>query len=365
MGKSNKTMLKRFAVFVLIISLLVFPFVLNNKAQAAPHTVISDQLSRLEVSLNANHTITFTLASAWDAGEALVLDFVNGDGFDTTGFANTEAEDYDITWDAVEQTLVASGGCSVAALEIEVTTVDTTNDTFTLTRCSGDASSAANAVVVIEIGTNATTPGAGDDQINNATSAGSKTVSLTGPTSGDSGQFAIPIMDSDQVTVTATVDPTISSDLTPGGAPYTCALGTLSDAAVNGCEITNTVSTNATSGYNTTIVENGNLCSPSVAVCTNNIDDTSGGTIVAGTEEYGVSTSDTDATGITADYDEVACGGATENASAITGTAQIYADEIGAVASDATKLCFAASIIATTPSGSYSHITTHITTGNF
>src|SRR3990167_5672633 len=104
MGKSNKTMLKRFAVFVLIISLLVFPFVLNNKAQAAPHTVISDQLSRLEVSLDANHTITFDLASAWNATETLVIDFVDGDGFSTAGFANTEAEDYDITWEGAEKT---------------------------------------------------------------------------------------------------------------------------------------------------------------------------------------------------------------------------------------------------------------------
>src|SRR3972149_11221791 len=95
MGKSNKTMINRLVVIVSVISLVVFPFLSNNLAYAAPHTVISDQLSRLEVSLNANHTITFTLASAWDASETLTLDFVNGDGFDTTGFANTEPEDFD------------------------------------------------------------------------------------------------------------------------------------------------------------------------------------------------------------------------------------------------------------------------------
>src|SRR3990167_2246193 len=138
MGKSKKSMLKRFLIFVSIISLLVFPFVLNNKAQAAPHTVISDQLSRLEVSLNANHTITFTLASAWDASEALTLDFVDGDGFDTTEFANTEPEDFDIRWGGsggTEKTIVASGGC--AANSIEITTVNTTTDTFTFTLCAG------------------------------------------------------------------------------------------------------------------------------------------------------------------------------------------------------------------------------------
>ena len=172
-------------------------------------------------------------------------------------------------------------------------------------------------------------------------------------------------MDSDQVTVTATVDPTITSDLTPGGAPYTCALGTLSSSAVQGCPITNTVSTNAVSGYNSTIVENGNLCSPSVAVCTNFITDVADGTVTIGAEEYGVSTSDTDAPGITANFDGTCDDGANETGSAITGSAQIYADETGPIASDATNLCFSASITATTEAGSYSHITTHITTGNF
>ena len=318
------------------------------------------------MSLNANHTITFTLASAWDASEALTLDFVDGDGFDTTGFANTEPEDFDIRWGGsggTEKTIVASGGC--AANSIEITTVNTTTDTFTFTLCAGSTASAANEIIEIQIGDNATSPTTGDDQINNATSAGSKTVSLTGPTSGDSGQFAVPMMDSDQVTVTATVDPTITSDLTPGGAPYTCALGTLSNAAVQGCQITNTVSTNAVSGYNSTIVENGNLCSPSVAVCTNNIADVADGAITIAAEEYGVSTSDTDATGITADFDGTCDDGGNETGSAITGTAQIYADETGAIASDATNLCFSASITATTEAGSYSHITTHITTGNF
>src|SRR3989344_7234263 len=150
MGKSNKTMLKRFAVFVLIISLLVFPFVLNNKAQAAPHTVISDQLSRLEVSLNANHTITFTLASAWDASEALTLDFVDGDGFDTTGFANTEPEDFDIRWGGsggTEKTIVDSVSC--AANSIAITTADTTNDTFVFTLCAGSTASGANEIIEI------------------------------------------------------------------------------------------------------------------------------------------------------------------------------------------------------------------------
>jgi len=365
MRKSKKSMHKRlffliFASTLVVSGLLIY---VSNNAQAASHTAVSDTLSRLQSSQSADHTITFTLASAWNATETVVIDFADGDGWDTTGFANTEAEDYDIKWGAAEKTIVAQGSC--AADSIEITTVNTTTDTFTFTLCSGSTASGANEVIEIQIGENATTGGSGNDQIENATGTGSKKITITGPTSGDSAQLAVPIMDSDQVTVSATVDPTITSDLTPGAAPYTCSLGTLDNGAVNGCEITNTVSTNAASGYNSTIVENGNLCSPSVAVCTYWIADTVGGTIAAGEEEYGVSTTDTNATGITADYDGVACGGATENGSAITGIAQVYADETAAIASDATTLCHAASITATTEAGSYSHVTTHITTGNF
>ncbi|OGY22569.1 MAG: hypothetical protein A2113_04245 [Candidatus Woykebacteria bacterium GWA1_44_8] len=341
-----------------ILAISVFPFV-ATEIDSATHTAVSDTLSRLKTTQSANHTIAFTLASAWNASETVVIDFVDGDGWDTTGFANTEAEDYDIKWGVTEKTIVASGGC--AADSIEITTVNTTTDTFTFTLCAGSTASGANEVIEIEIGTNAT---GGDDQIENATASGSKLVTITGPTSGDSASLAIPIMSEDQITVSATVDPTITSALSGTGYP-TCALGILADSAVQGCPYTNTVSTNATTGYNSTIVENGNLCSPSVAVCTNNINDVADGTVTIGAEEYGVSTSDTDAPGITADFDGTCDDGANETGSAITGTAQVYADESTPQSGDATNLCHSASITATTPAGSYSHIVTHITTGNF
>ena len=140
-------MIRRVIIFGSIISLLVVPFFLNYKAQAAPHTTVSDVLTRLQTTENANHTITFDLASAWNATETLVIDFVEGDGFDTTGFLNSEAEDYDITWEGAEKTIVANGGC--AADSIEITTVNTTTDTFTFTLCAGSPPSGAKDTIVI------------------------------------------------------------------------------------------------------------------------------------------------------------------------------------------------------------------------
>ena len=363
-------MIRRVIIFGSIISLLVVPFFLNYKAQAAPHTTVSDVLTRLQTTENANHTITFDLASAWNATETLVIDFVEGDGFDTTGFLNSEAEDYDITWEGAEKTIVANGGC--AADSIEITTVNTTTDTFTFTLCAGSTASAANDTIVIEIGTNATAGGSpGDDQINNATGAGSKTVSLTGPTAGDSAQFALAIMSSDQVEVSATVDPTISAALETS----TCALATLSTSAINFCEYDMVVNTNATGGYVSTIADinatsAGKLCSPSPATCTNDIDVAGGDNDVdQGSEEYGVSSNDTVGTQTIIDSTGCDDSGIVEAASAISTTAQVYADsgdgDAGPVSNATTTVCHSASITATTTAGSYNHIATHITTGTF
>jgi hypothetical protein len=351
----NKKILHLLIATILAIS--VFPFV-TTRTDSAGHTSVSDTLSRLKTTQSANHTVTFTLASAWNASETVVIDFVNGDGFDTTGFANTEPEDYDIKWGAAEKTIVAQGSC--AANSIEITTVDTTNDTFTFTLCPTSTASGANEVIEIQIGTNATTPGNGDDQIENATASGSKILSITGPTAGDSATLAIPIMSEDQVTVSGTVDPSITSSLSSA----TCSLGTLTTAAVGVCNYYNEVSTNATGGYASTITEDGNLRTTGADV----IDDVTDGNIesTVDDEEYGVSSSDSSGTQDIIDWDGTCDGDAGgEPATAIDGTAKSYATNGDPASSEQTYLCHAAGIAGATEAGSYQHIVTHITTGTF
>src|SRR3989344_6091845 len=218
---SNK--LVRLLLTALLIVAAVYPL-FSKPLFSASLTTLSDTMSRQKVSENANHTIQFDLVSTWDATETIVVDLDNG--FTSTGFANTEAEDFDITWEGAEKTIVAAAGC--AANSIEITTVDTTNDVFTFTLCAGSTASAATDTIIIEIGTNATAGTPGDDQIDNPGSTGSKTITITGPGS-DSGSLAVPILSNDQVVVSATVDPTITSTL----SDTTCSLGTLVSTAVN------------------------------------------------------------------------------------------------------------------------------------
>ena len=137
-------------------------------------------------------------------------------------------------------------------------------------------------------------------------------------------------------------------------------LGSISGTA-KGVPQTITVTTNGAGGYKVTVLENGNLCSPSVAVCTSNVDDVAGGTVDNNTEEYGLGTSksgqyfaqDTD------------CTNSPFNATAIDGTARQVANSSLPVTSDSTTLCFSAATSGITAAGTYSHVLTYIATGTF
>lgn len=171
----------------------------------------------------------------------------------------------------------------------------------------------------------------------------------TGATPVDTGTVAFATVSA--VTVSATVAETLTFAL---GAS-SVALGELSTGAVANQTLTSTVSTNAADGYISTIKDDGNLRDGG-----NDINDAAGGTIVAGTEEYGVGTSKTGQT----IAEEADCANTPFNASGITSAAQQYASGTQ-VSSDGTTLCFQATIGATTPTGSYSHLVTLVTTPTF
>ncbi|MEX2361896.1 MAG: hypothetical protein WD544_01840, partial [Patescibacteria group bacterium] len=204
-----KKFLERTFQILAIAGLITFNFITPTFATDA--TVKKDLLTDSRPTVSANHTLTFTIQNDITDDDTLTIDFPTG--FDTTGFADTEPEDYDITDDGAEQFLVADGGCTGTALEIEIEEVDTTNDVFTFTRCTGDATIASGSIVVVEIGTHATTNGTGNDQIENpskvaaAGTADIYTISLAG-TASITGDILVAIQDG--VTLSATVDETLT-----------------------------------------------------------------------------------------------------------------------------------------------------------
>ncbi|PIS42206.1 MAG: hypothetical protein COT24_04665, partial [Candidatus Kerfeldbacteria bacterium CG08_land_8_20_14_0_20_40_16] len=136
----------------------------------------------------------------------------------------------------------------------------------------------------------------------------------------------------------------------------TISLGTLSTGSVSTTTHTIRTDTSALSGYTSMVYDDGNL-----RVGANDIDDASGGTIVAGIEEYGMATSDASQT-ITQDTD---CATAPYNATALTTTQQTVAGATSGPVDETSTICYAASIDGFTAAGTYTQTVIFVTTGLF
>jgi len=341
-------------LLAIVIAFSIFPFV-ATRIESASLTAVSDTMSRLKVSENSNHEISFVTPTGVAAGQKIKVTFSANFA---SGLNSVDYLDMDLEDDGADLTL--AGTCTTTTWGAVVDT-----RTVTFTSCTGAI--VASSVVKVKIGTNADAPTVGDTQIVNPSGAGSNTISIATTTSGDvnidTGALAVPIMTEDQVTVSATVDPSITSSLSAS----TCSLGTLTSTSTGFCSYTNTVNTNASSGYVATLLSadtTGRLCSPSPGTCTNNIPVEGGDNVITqGTSEYGAGTSR--ATQTLATY--VTCAdNNNQPATALSDTAaKQYASATGPVSSHVTTVCHAATIAGSQASGNYSHTVTSITTGTF
>lgn len=173
----------------------------------------------------------------------------------------------------------------------------------------------------------------------------------------DTAVTAISLISSDQVSVTATILPTItvSYDTT------SVALGTLDQSHVNQGQIQQTVSTNAGNGYISMVKYNGVMTAG-----TNTIPDATG-TIAINQSKFGVSTSQSGRT--ISVWNPTSCSGqttSTVNASQLLSASyQDFAASGSAVASDISYLCFSAGANATQAAGVYTTTITVTTTARF
>ncbi len=217
----------------------------SQKVYATTVQSAKDELTRHAISTAAGHTITFQLSASetFAAGETIIVDFnEDSSGFTLDG-TNLAVADIDFN-DGTERTIVdvgASPTCTAGADNIAVTVADAAG-TLTFEACSSYTASSAAATITIEVGSTAS---GGTDRLTNPGTAGSQEINLSGTFGDDAFAVDVPIMDSDQVTVTASVDTYITFDLdiADGGgdsdAPYTLDLGELTY---------DTVTTGSTSG---------------------------------------------------------------------------------------------------------------------
>ena len=258
---------------------LGLPGWLVKKATAANLTWLSDTLSDSDLGVAANHTIAFRLQQAITASSTIVLTFdAHFQSTSSPAFANTDATDYDIASSTTELTMYAAGGCtgSGATASFEITSVSATN-VFTFTHCNGSADVASNATTTIEIGNNATTGGTGNSRLVNPLGALSYTVSVAAP-AADTGVTRVAIID--DVTVTASVDTSLTFTISAVASGQTNANGIGGTTSVGGADATViqwgtlsvspasstasqtlAVTTNATHGFMVTLKQDGNLIS--------------------------------------------------------------------------------------------------------
>ena len=247
-----------------IAGVVLVNFVAQPVFAVAPED-LSVLLSDSRPSTVTNVTVTLDQSATADfsAGDTIVVTFPTA--MDTSGFASTDALDYDITNNSVEETVVDStDGCTTDV--IEVTTVAA--DVFTFTACSGYLGEAAGTVIVIEIGTHATSGGTGNTQATNSSAA---TYTFTVDSTDEDAKDALVAVVAG-VTVSATIDETLTVAVNAvssgaacddnGGTPTeitttstTVPFATVStETFYNGCQRID-VDTNAAGGYNVTIAQ--------------------------------------------------------------------------------------------------------------
>ncbi|MBI2120472.1 MAG: hypothetical protein HYT94_02500 [Parcubacteria group bacterium] len=280
---------KRSMAFVLLFTLLSWSLGLPsfiNKANAANLTFVADTLSDSGPSVVSNHTVQFHNTNAVTSGQTVTLTFPAG--FNLTGIVFT---DVDMASTTGESDIVDSGP-STSQWDFQLS-----GQSITLTSGGSNATIPANSTTTIEIGTNATTGGAGANRITNPT-AGSYEISVSTPS--DSGNTRVMILS--KVTVTAVVNTSftftvagINAGTVIAGATTTTATSTATTmpfatttvGAQNTIAQTLSVTTNARNGFVVTVNADQRLTSATGADIDRFIDDAGTATPVAWTSPAG------------------------------------------------------------------------------
>lgn len=360
--------IKKYGEITLILGLilvLVAMYGLIPSARAGTVTVPSDTLSDSRPSTVANHTIVFTIESAIDLTDTVIIKFDDaGEAFNLT---DVTEDDVDIEDDSVEKTTAAD--CS--STEEYSVVINTSIDEITFTACDGDGGNmAAGSVVTIEVGTNATASGTGSNQITNP-AANVYDIDVAG-TFGDTGKMKVAVLAA--VTVSATIAETLTfsiSDTAIGmgamatGDVYFATADESGATSEQGSDLPTklTVTTNASNGVTITMHDVGNGSGSAglykSAVTTKLIAAVAATAVSAGSEGYAVYGKDASGLTIAAGFD----GGS--SASTITTSPQTFASTAGAVSSADVDVQPKVGMAGDTLAGSYSDTLIFVATPSY
>lgn len=357
---------------VMIIALLAGSLYIGS-AQAATLTSLSTTMTNQTISEATDHTILFTTPTGVAAGETITLTFASSSGTGASIAAALDFEDLDLSYDEAGGDGVCDTGDTELTLAGAASTttwgaVRTSGTVITFTSDSGTIP--AGAEICVEIGTGAEAGATGAEQVTNPdTASANHTIAIAG-TQTDSGSLAYPVITNDTVTVTATVDPTITFAIRnsdDNGDTNACSLGTLSTGSVSNCAYRLAVDTNASGGYTIYFAADATLNNAS----SDTIDDIAeDGTVSSGTEGYGVAVTGATAGGASgATYTEEGIFNDDDSPIPTTTTALFSinkpADYTVSSLTTSTLVTHKAAISAVTPAGAYNQAVTYTVVGAF
>lgn len=364
---------KKLAIFaVLSVFALVSSFgALVRTAEAAQVTSLRAIFKRIKAST---------------ASDGITLYFVTPTGIQTGGgdtITLTFSADFTLAAESATNFDIGlgdSGTCTTATYTDEIVSltpsatdwgVDVTGQVITLSPETDDTLTAGFCIKV-EMGTDATTGGTGSSStVTNGAADDDDTIAIAGGI-GDTGTLTVDIITDDQVSITATVNSSISfsiDDNAIGFGTLSTSTGRWATADATGANasaatptVANvlTIATNAQSGYTVTyngatLTSGGNTISPAT------VSGDSDGT--QGTEQFclGVST-DGNAT-IASGYQRTANG--TSSCSFAASTTTTIVSETVPTATETLSVSYLANISGTTEAGSYSTTLTYSATGTY
>jgi len=307
-NKSNlKKALKKFLPVLSITYILVLAVFISNKAAKAAK--LGDGVWSQSGSPGTT-TVTFTNTTAADASSDIVLTFPSTASVDQDGTTAT-----------------------VTGTTNYIRTNNTVDGTVTISILDGTLAASAAITITLADGLTAYT----------TTTYAQESMAINTQDSGDTPlDFGVALITNDNTTtVTASVPlfVNIAVDDT------SIELGTLSTASVSTATQTYTVNSNNQTGVVLQIAADDDLND----VSSNTIDEVAGGTVDAGTEEYGIAVS---GTGLTIDATYIS------GDNPIVQAPDTIADSAGSVSSVTMDITYKASIAGTTVAGSYDQVVT-------
>ncbi len=364
-------MVKKITSIFLSISLLVCSiggyFLLPAVVHAASLATASDVMTTQAKNTTSKHTITWTMATghSFAAADRISIDFVNGD-FTLNAIGSWQTTDFtfnDGTLRTINAVSTVSGSDPACASGVNnvCVNINTTTNTFVIFAAATYTTSGTAAAVTFVI--NGTSAAGNGLMTNKVSDISSSLVTITDSGSNtDSTQLAVAVETNDVVTVTATVNPTLTFAISSASV----SLGTITTSAAATGSHTISAATNATGGF---------------AVTYNGATLTSGLNTIAAYSALSASSPGTAGFGLNLKVNTVpvvgaavttnagTCGIATNyntiNSYSFAAGATTTITSVSAPADCIYTAAYVANINSTTPAGSYSTALTYVISGTF